>query len=177
MGTFTFADNDAVAVRFAAFSDSRIKTIHRPSNGAEDLSKLLQIEITDYLHKDTIAKGSSPQKKVIAQQVEKVFPQAVSQHTDVVPDIFSKAECNEGWVLLKTDLKKGERVRLMGRNKQEVHEVLEIAEKNHSQFRTGFMPEGGQVFVYGREVNDFRSVDYDAISMLNVSATQQNQKR
>jgi hypothetical protein len=30
-----------------------------------------------------------------------------------------------------------------------------------------------QVFVYGREVKDFRTVDYDAISMLNVSATQE----
>jgi hypothetical protein len=29
------------------------------------------------------------------------------------------------------------------------------------------------VFVYGREVKDFRSVDYDAIAMLNVSATQE----
>jgi hypothetical protein len=31
----------------------------------------------------------------------------------------------------------------------------------------------GPVFVYGREVNDFHVVDYDAIEMLNVSATQQ----
>ncbi len=29
------------------------------------------------------------------------------------------------------------------------------------------------MFVYGREVNDFRTVDYDAIAMLNVSATQE----
>jgi hypothetical protein len=29
------------------------------------------------------------------------------------------------------------------------------------------------VFVYGREVLDFHTVDYDAIAMLNVSATQQ----
>ncbi len=29
------------------------------------------------------------------------------------------------------------------------------------------------LFVYGHEVNDFRTVDYDAIAMLNVSATQQ----
>jgi len=32
------------------------------------------------------------------------------------------------------------------------------------------------VFVYGREVSDLRSVDYDAIAMLNVSATQQLKK-
>jgi hypothetical protein len=40
-------------------------------------------------------------------------------------------------------------------------------------FRTEFVPTSEKVFVYGREVNDFRSVDYDAISMLNVSATQE----
>jgi hypothetical protein len=30
-----------------------------------------------------------------------------------------------------------------------------------------------QVFVYGREVKDFRNVDYEAMAMLNVSATQE----
>ena len=33
------------------------------------------------------------------------------------------------------------------------------------------------LFVYGAEVNDFRTVDYEAISMLNVSATQQLSKQ
>ena len=31
------------------------------------------------------------------------------------------------------------------------------------------------VFIYGREVNDFHTVDYEAISMLHVSATQEQQ--
>jgi ribosome-binding protein aMBF1 (putative translation factor) len=31
--------------------------------------------------------------------------------------------------------------------------------------------------VYGREVDDLRSVDYDAIAMLNVSATQELAKK
>ena len=30
----------------------------------------------------------------------------------------------------------------------------------------------GSLFVYGREVKDFRAVDYEAVAMLNVSATQ-----
>ena len=34
-----------------------------------------------------------------------------------------------------------------------------------------------KLFVYGREVEDFRTVDYEAISMLNVSATQELLKR
>jgi hypothetical protein len=51
-----------------------------------------------------------------------------------------------------------------------VHEVLEALP---GRFRTAFKPTGEKVFVYGREVEDFRSVDYEAITMLNVSATQE----
>ena len=35
----------------------------------------------------------------------------------------------------------------------------------------------GDVFVYGRQVEDFRTIDYEAIAMLNVSATQESLKR
>ncbi len=56
------------------------------------------------------------------------------------------------------------------KNGEGIHEVLEVTK---DKFRTDFKPEGDKVFVYGREVNDFRTVDYDAIAMLNVSATQQ----
>ena len=35
----------------------------------------------------------------------------------------------------------------------------------------------GKVLVYGKEVNDFHIVDYEAIAMLNVSATQELIKR
>ncbi len=153
-----------------ASSDERIKNIQGRSNSATDLKSLLSIEVTDYHYKDTITKGAAPQKKVIAQQVEKVFPMAVSRQTDVVPDIFKKAPVKDGWISLKTDLKKGDRVRLTDDKTMAVHEVLEVKD---DKFRTDFKPEGADVFVYGREVNDFRTVDYDAIAMLNVSATQE----
>ena len=165
-----YADNMVAASGFLSFSDARIKNILRRSDSESDLGMLLGIEITDYLHKDGIARGRTPQKKVIAQQVEKVYPQAVSQSTDVVPDIYKKATQKDGWVQLATDLKKGERVRLLSEKTEGIHEVLEVTK---DKFRTDFKPEGGQVFVYGREVKDFRSVDYEAISMLNVSATQE----
>jgi hypothetical protein len=162
--------SDAVSVgRLFVFSDERIKRIHGRSDGAKDLAALMGIEITDYEYGDPIAKGRASQKKVIGQQVEKVFPEAVRKSTDVVPDIYQKATIKDGWVTLVTNLKKGERVRLIGEDKETVTEVLEVA---NGKFRTAFAPAGNQVFVYGREVNDFRNVDYDAISMLNVSATQ-----
>ena len=76
---------------------------------------------------------------------------------------------------LATDLKVGERVRLITEDgKPEVHEVMEVA---HGKFRTALQTEAKQVFVYGREVKDFRTVDYEAVAMLNVSATQEIAKQ
>ena len=169
-----YASDTIMAYKYIATSDSRIKRIEGRSDAARDLAVLAGIQVTDYTYIDTISKGTGKQKKVIAQQVEKVYPQAVSRSTDVVPDIYQKAEFKDGWVKLATNLKKGERVRILGDKKEGIHEVLEVA---GGCFRTDFKPEGDKVFVYGREVNDFRSVDYEAISMLNVSATQELAKR
>ncbi len=168
-----YADNKIAAQAVMAFSDERIKNIQGRSDSATDLQTLLGIEITDYRYKDVIGKGDAPHKKVIAQQVERVFPQAVNKHTDVIPDIYQQASFMDGWVELATDLKQGERVRLISDKTEGVHEVLEVGK---DKFRTDFKPEGDTIFVFGREVNDFGNVDYDAISMLNVSATQQIKK-
>lgn len=172
--TSIFATDSVVGANFLALSDARIKEIQGRSDAAIDLQTLLGIEITDYRYKEAIQKGGRPQKKVIAQQVETVFPQAVSHHTDVVPDLFAKAQVEDGWVLLSTDLKAGDRVRLIGEAGDGLHEVLEVRE---GAFRTASLPTGREVFVFGREVDDFRTVDYEAISMLNVSATQELARR
>ena len=176
-GTFSasvFAADQIAASGFVAFSDARIKRSEGRSDGARDLAMLAGIEVTDYFYIDSVAKGKGKQKKVIAQQLEAVYPQAVSRLTEVVPDLYQKARVKDGWVTLATSLKNGERVRLIGEKKEGIHEVLEVTPE---KFRTGYAADSEQVFVYGREVNDFRSVDYDAISMLNVSATQELARR
>ncbi len=150
-------------------SDSRIKAQQRPSEGASDLAVLRQIQITDYRHIDVPGNGVRPQKKVIAQQVEQVYPQAVGQGRGVVPDIYKLASLKGGWVQLATDLKQGERVRLITEKGDDVYAVLEVGV---GSFRVALEGDTDKLFVYGREVADFRFVDYDALSMLNVSATQ-----
>jgi hypothetical protein len=165
-----YADNNIAAPGLVAFSDERMKQIKGRSDAARDLVTLVGIEVTDYTYIDTVTKGAGEQKKVIAQQVEEVYPQAVSRSIDVVPDIYHKAPIEAGWIELATDLQPGERVRLIGEDNQGVYEVLEVTPDG---FRTDFVADGEVVFVFGREVDDFRSVDYDAIAMLNVSATQE----
>jgi hypothetical protein len=163
-GTFGLsirAGGGILAQSFFANSDARIKNILGRSDAAADLRTLRALEITDYLGKDTITSGTRPQKKVVAQQVERVFPQAVVQGTNVVPDIYRRALLVGGWVRLSTDLKAGERVRLISQDDAEaVHEVIET---RADAFRVSTPPSDGEVFVYGREVADFRSVDYEPL--------------
>ncbi len=156
------------AEEFNAFSDTRIKRILELSNGKTDLKTLLRLEVTDYTYIDTLAKGNEQHKKLIGQQVKDVYPQAVSLLTDVVPDIYRIAEVNDGWIDLATSLSPGDRVQLICEDKTDVYEVLEVSDKG---FRVA-LPKVGKVFVYGREVEDFHLVDYEAIAMLNVSVTQ-----
>ena len=170
-----YASNHIAAAAFNAHSDERIKNIKGISNPKNDLSILMQIEITNYQLRDTIDKGNQLIKKVIAQQVAKVYPQAVTNNlTEVVPDIYQRAEVENGWIVIDNDLKIGERVKIITETSNEIHKVIAVEDNRFkvNQLATD-NPQLATVFVYGREVNDFHTVDYEAISMLNVSATQQ----
>ena len=115
------------------------------------------------------AKGDKPYKKVIAQQVQEVYPQAISLSKEVVPDIYTVANIKDGYVSLKNDLNKGDKVRLIFEDETALFDVIN-SDDNGFQVSTN---KSGMVFVYGREVDDFHAVDYESISMLNVSATQE----
>ncbi len=157
------------------FSDARMKNISGVSNGEEDLKTLLNLEITDYSFKDPIKNGSTPQKKVVAQQVAEVYPQAVSKRTtEVVPDVMRLGTIAGGQVSLANHgLKASEKVQIKFEDNSE--QVFQI----HSVDSDSFMIDAarsGKAFVYGRQVTDFHTVDIEALSMLNISATQQLHK-
>jgi Chaperone of endosialidase len=165
-----YASDRIAGTEFNAFSDRRIKRILRGSNSNEDLTTLMKIKITDYKLIDSIAKGNKEYKKVIAQELAEVYPNAVSKMTDVIPNIYKLTSIKDGFVNLENhDLKVGDKVKLIFGDKQELCKVLKTN-------KNGFYTEGvsdGAVFVYGKEVNDFHTVDYEALSTLNISATQE----
>ena len=169
-----YATHRVAAAEFNAFSDVRIKNIIGISNSQEDLKTVSQIEITNYQLKDSISKGNQMLKKVIAQQVKKVYPQAVTDNsTEVIPNIYQLSEIKDNWITLKTDLKIGDKVKLIFESNDELVEVTEV---NNNAFKVA-TDKQGKVFVYGKEVNDFHTVDYEALAMLNISATQELLKR
>ncbi|MEM9525787.1 MAG: hypothetical protein AAGA31_04210 [Bacteroidota bacterium] len=176
VGAYSLYANQRIAAsEFNAHSDERIKQIYGRSDSRADLRTLLDIQITDYRHIDTLLKGSGLHKKVIAQQVVEVYPQAVHKGIrEVIPDIYQKTIHRAGWIQLATDLVVGERVKLITEHSSQLYTVTQV---EPTRFRVAGLAapttEATAIFVYGREVDDFHTVDYEAISMLNVSATQE----
>lgn len=166
-------------------SDRRVKKDITPSNPVNDLAQLQRLRVTDYKYKDVITKGDVWKKGFIAQQVAEVVPEAVSKGgTDVIPDIYAPAknarlEANTLYLTMEQahGLKPGDKVRLMGDDHQE--DLLVQTTPSATSFTVGNWtykaPE--KVFVYGREVTDFHSVDYDRLFTLNISATQELARR
>lgn len=176
------ATSNISARSFYTVSDRRIKKDLQLCPGKDALAKLMQLEVTNYRHVDTLAKGSGTVTGFIAQQVANVFPQAVTVETNSIPDIYGKPVSiklngNEAVFHMVTahNLVAGDKVTIIqDGGERKVYDVFSAEGTSFSvkEWNPSFsQPE--KVFVYGREVNDFCQVDYDKIHNLNVSATQE----
>jgi hypothetical protein len=169
-------------------SDTRLKHIIGRSNSAKDLETLKQIEVTDYTMKDTMRYGNRPLKRVIAQQVDCVYPTAVKpiglKGVTFTPDIYAVSESikleKPGVYTISLakahSLKDGDTLRVITEKNDELSVVAHVV--NDTAFTVETKEAlGNKVFVYGKECLDLKGIDYDAISMLNVSATQELAKK
>ncbi len=185
-GVSIYAIQSVMASEFDAFSDARIKNIVGPTNSSKDLETINALQITDYTLKDKIKYGNKSYKKVIAQDVEKVYPQVVSKHTDFIPNVYqitSKVEKTANGYLLSFINKHN--ISSTAKKLQ----VLLSDKEGMQQFDIIALPSGSQVminatdiktnkmFVYGEQVDDFRTIDYEGLSTLNISATQELSKQ
>ncbi len=166
---------------FQIYSDRRIKRDSRASASAEDLATIQKLKVTDYRMVDPADGGTAWRKGFIAQEVEKVIPEAVTRSTEFVPDIFSEAASliwNPGrktlFVTLKKDheLKAGDRVRLhMDGQRVDLDVSATPSAREFEVEKCEAAPK--KVFVYGKQVHDFRTVDYDRIFTTSVGALQE----
>ncbi|HLP53321.1 MAG TPA: tail fiber domain-containing protein [Chitinophagales bacterium] len=185
---------------FVIHSDERLKDIAGISKGADDLQTLNRIEITDYTLRDK-HENTKPFKKVIAQQIEKVYPQA-TMHTAAkryianLYQVVSNFTVTDSIITLvlptpilqkdKADIVAGAAIRFYLNDKTNPQlskqEEGTIKSVNGNTLTIHFREpkeaeKSDKIFVYGTEVSDLLSVDYEAISMLNVSATQELDKK
>lgn len=174
----------ASSMGIIVYSDRRIKRDATPSVTAKDLATIQKLRVTDYRMVDPGNGGMDWRKGFIAQEVEEIIPGAVTRSTEFVPDIFSvassvrfNAEAKTLTVTLSKDhgLKTGERVRLhMDGNRLDMNVSAVPSARVFTVDKCERAPE--KVLVYGRQVNDFRTVDYDRIFTTSVGALQELKK-
>jgi len=167
------------------YSDRRIKTGFHLSDKSNDLSTLQKLRVTDYSHIDVIAKGNAVKKGFIAQEVKEVFPEAVTIISDFIPNVytFSKdAKLAAGQLTVSLDKNHefavGDEVKL--ELEQGSKKAIVTAVPTPTTFSVAWDEANApteKIFVLGKKVNDFHSVDYDRIFTLNVSATQELARR
>lgn len=158
------------------FSDQRIKNIKGRSDRAKDLEILKKIAITDYVMKDEAVYGKQQFKKVIAQEVESIYPQAVSKNgTKVfIPNVYQLSKQNGPVFTFEKPIaidEKDQQLKVYDESGEIILGIQKITPSSITVDMKGRILKG-KVFVYGTEVSDVRTVDYDALSMLNISASQ-----
>ncbi len=169
------ADFNIAGGNFFAHSDVRIKNVLGYSIKEEDLDLLNSIQITDYKYKDTLTKGNKVVKKVIAQELREVYPEAVTLTSRMIPSIYQHSNISDGWIpIANADLKVGDLIEYyVTKDGIETRYSTMVVAIEEDRFRVGGQDVNEKdAFIYGKMVNDFHVVDYDALTTLNISATQ-----
>jgi len=109
----------------------------------------------------------------------------VSKHTDFIPNVYqltNKIEKTATGYLLNFSNKhnisntaKKLRVLLSDTGAMQEIEIVSIPSDTQVIINAHDI-KSAKVFVYGEEVNDFRTVDYEGLTTLNISATQELSK-
>jgi hypothetical protein len=175
------ASNNIYANEFDAYSDIRIKNLIGTSSRQQDYETINHIAIRDYTMKDKLKYGNHHFKKVIAQELEKFAPDLVSKHVDFIPNVYQITD-----TITKTENGSHlyfRRPHHLGDTAKKLEALL--AEMGSLQtFNILSIPSPTEVvidakditcphiFVYGEQIPDFRTVDYEGLTTLNISATQ-----
>ncbi len=161
----------ATGHEFRAYSDARIKTHRDMVAPADSLQKARALTIRHYQYKDVANKGKEVKTGVFAQDVEKMFPEAVSTTVDFIPEVYALAPVEDGKrVRVKTSFNRGDTVKCYGADGRSFR--VTVASRDEEGFTVNQTLPGNEVFVYGRQVHDFRYLDYDRLTILSLSAIQ-----
>ncbi len=175
------ASHAMLADKYCAVSDARVKNVVAHSNAAADLNVVNRLNVVDYKYKDSIGQSASLMKGFLAQEVEQLMPEAVSTVKNFIPDIYTlSTEVTKGTYAhsmiirlpVKHNLQEEDRVKIITRAQHDL--MVECIDDEYTFEVCNYTePFTDKIFVYGKEVSDFRTVDYDRIFVTGISAIQE----
>ena len=174
-----FAQSNIVALSYISISDARVKTNLKNPDREISLEKVNHLKVTDYNYIDNVANGGGLKRGFIAQEVEKVLPQAVSTSANFIPDIFDLATQTSIKNGVLTITMKSSHLLVSGdviRISTEQNTIKEVSVSVIDQLSfsvQNWTEPAGRLFIYGKKVADFRTVDYQQVFSTGISAIQE----
>ena len=174
-----YCQYNVLALGFVSFSDERVKNNITDIDNKNALDIIRKIKPKKYNYKD-IGKCNKPKFGFIAQEVKSVLDYSTSLTKDFIPDINELAEVlDSNTIKLNTkttiDFEVNKRIRFILLDgaylDTNINGILDI---NTFTVEENILQE--QIFVYGREVDDFHVLDTDVIFTVATSALQQVDK-
>jgi hypothetical protein len=176
-------NNIIAASMGTSFSDERIKANIQDIDDGIALSELRKLNPKTYTYIDTVKKGLSPYYGFIAQEVETVIPNAVFLLEQYIPNIYEIAKITDGTRVTLTnkstsDFKKDvsgniyKNIKFYDSSDNEIIRTI-VSIIDEKTFEIADAIDRADLFVYGQEVPDFRSLDKDAIFTITTAALQQ----
>jgi hypothetical protein len=159
-------------------SDRRIKENIVDVSDNKALIMLRDISCCWYNYKDRVEKGNERALGFIAQQVKEHLPEAVSMQKNIIPDKMKKIHTSwNDTKMSSNDLQdvSGIKYRFYVSNDISNNEkMIELVGDENDCFT--FEEKWENVFCYGKEVDDFHTLDKQKLFALNFSATQEIDK-
>jgi len=162
------------------YSDTRIKKNIVDVDDDIALNYIRQIEPKTYQYIDYKTRGTSNVFGFLAQQIANVLPYATSLINDFIPDVYSIANCIPGSNSITKlvfssniytyDLSANNYIKMIDSSNNLVYANITVIE-DANIYIDKFL-RCSNIFVYGKLVNDFVSLNKDAIFTVGISAIQ-----
>lgn len=133
---------------------------------------------------------------IIAQDVEKVFPELIHTEKDYIANIYSYAKYDNGIITLDKDITDliniDDELKIIldnndknnleiiiddtpynNRYKRRFVKVVEIIDNHSFKIDIDLEIVANDIFIYGKKVDDFKRLDYESLYCLNIAATQE----
>ena len=181
-----------IGINTVTFSDERIKENIISMDKTATLQKFREIQPKLYQYIDTIQYGNQQQYGFIAQEIEKILPVAIQNHTLYIPNIYDTADIsyNNTTNTIRLNEKSTNQFEYDASNNlftklkcydisnnEIIIYITNIIDDNTFEFEfETYQTKEPHIFVYGQEVNNYRTINYNTLFVLSFFATQQMDK-
>ena len=180
-------NGNITASSFNATSDKRIKTNIESIDTSNALDIIRQIEPKSYDYIDTNNKTQTKSIGFIAQDIKNLIENSVSESTRFIPNIYDDATIIDNKtiklssVLLPSDIQIPAKVKIYidkNKTKEIICNIEKIVDTNIIILSDSIDEEiQSNIFIYGTEVHDFCSLNYNNIFTLMTASVKEIDKK